>query len=83
MLTTISQAYHRVASRRKRADQVLRGIVLSHQALLCTIRLQRLRHYVIVRRQRSVGLVYCMDFLRENLDWLHERLKPLIKGACW
>ena len=21
-----------------------------------------------------------MDYVRENLDWLHERLQPLIKG---
>ncbi len=30
----------------------------------------------------DAGLVYCMDYVRENLDWLHERLKPLIKGEA-
>ena len=27
------------------------------------------------------GMVYCMDYLRANLDWLLERLRPFIKGA--
>lgn len=26
------------------------------------------------------GLVYCMDVLFKNLDWLEERLKPLARG---
>jgi hypothetical protein len=26
------------------------------------------------------GLVYCMDYLEKNIDWLEEKLKPLIKG---
>ncbi|PKA57123.1 hypothetical protein AXF42_Ash002427 [Apostasia shenzhenica] len=25
------------------------------------------------------GLVYCMDYLERNIDWLQEKLKPLIK----
>jgi len=25
------------------------------------------------------GLVYCMDYLEKNIDWLHAKLKPLIK----
>lgn len=28
------------------------------------------------------GLVYCMDFLEMNIDWLEEKLKPLIEGEC-
>jgi hypothetical protein len=28
------------------------------------------------------GLLYCMDFLEKNLDWLQERLEPLIQGAA-
>lgn len=27
------------------------------------------------------GLVYCMEFLQKNLDWLQEKLAPLEKGA--
>lgn len=26
------------------------------------------------------GLVYCMDYLEKNIDWLEEKLKPLIEG---
>ena len=26
------------------------------------------------------GLVYCMDFLEKNIDWLQSKLEPLIKG---
>lgn len=26
------------------------------------------------------GLLYCMDYLRTNLDWLKEKLAPLEKG---
>jgi hypothetical protein len=26
------------------------------------------------------GLVYCMDYLVKNIDWLEEKLKPLIEG---
>lgn len=26
------------------------------------------------------GLVYCMDYLEKNIDWLQSKLKPLIKG---
>jgi len=27
-----------------------------------------------------LGLVYCMDYLEKNIDWLEEKLKPLIEG---
>jgi hypothetical protein len=27
-----------------------------------------------------IGLVYCMDYLERNIDWLEEKLKPLIEG---
>ena len=26
------------------------------------------------------GMVYCMDYVCANLDWLFERLQPLVKG---
>jgi hypothetical protein len=26
------------------------------------------------------GLVYCTDYLEKNIDWLEEKLKPLIEG---
>ena len=26
------------------------------------------------------GLVYCMDYLEKNIDWVEEKLKPLIEG---
>lgn len=28
-----------------------------------------------------VGLVYCMDYLEKNIDWLESKLKPLLKGC--
>jgi hypothetical protein len=27
------------------------------------------------------GLLYCMDYLHKNLDWLHERVQPLLAGV--
>ena len=27
------------------------------------------------------GLVYCIDYLEQNLDWLREKLAPLEAGA--
>lgn len=30
----------------------------------------------------NAGLVYCMDYLEKNIDWLHAKLKPLIKGTA-
>lgn len=26
------------------------------------------------------GFVYCMEYLEKNIDWLEEKLKPLIEG---
>ena len=26
------------------------------------------------------GLVYCMDYLEKNIDWLQSKLEPLLKG---
>jgi hypothetical protein len=28
------------------------------------------------------GLVYCMDYLEKNIDWLEKKLEPLAKGAA-
>lgn len=28
------------------------------------------------------GLVYCLDYLEQNLDWLREQLAPLEAGVC-
>ena len=28
----------------------------------------------------QLGLVYCMDYLEKNIDWLESKLEPLIKG---
>jgi hypothetical protein len=27
------------------------------------------------------GLVFCMDYLEKNIDWLKDKLEPLIKGV--
>ena len=29
------------------------------------------------------GLVYCLDYLAQNLDWLEAALAPLEAGACF
>lgn len=26
------------------------------------------------------GLVYCMDYLEKNIDWLQSKLEPLVQG---
>ena len=33
----------------------------------------------------SAGLLYCMEYLERNMDWLQERMSPLIEGktVCW
>ena len=28
----------------------------------------------------STGLLYCMEYLEHNMDWLQERMDPLIEG---
>ena len=28
----------------------------------------------------SAGLLYCMEFLEQNMDWLREKMDPLIEG---
>lgn len=28
------------------------------------------------------GLIYCVEFLEQNLDWLKQKIEPLIQGAC-
>ena len=28
----------------------------------------------------SAGLLYCMEFLEQNMDWLQERMEPLFEG---
>lgn len=28
------------------------------------------------------GLVYCMDYVESNMDWLKEQLQPLEAGYC-
>ena len=29
----------------------------------------------------TAGLVYCMDYLEKNIDWLQDKLRPLVKGS--
>ena len=29
----------------------------------------------------SSGLIYCVEFLEQNLDWLKQKMDPLMKGA--
>lgn len=29
------------------------------------------------------GLLYCMEFLEQNMDWLREKMDPLIQGQCF
>lgn len=29
------------------------------------------------------GLIYCMEFLEKNFDWLKEKLKPLSDDGCY
>lgn len=29
----------------------------------------------------SIGLVYCMDYLEKNIDWLESKLKPFLEGS--
>ncbi len=28
----------------------------------------------------NAGLLYCMEYLEENMDWLQDRLEPLLEG---
>lgn len=30
----------------------------------------------------DAGLLYCMEYLEQNQDWLQERLQPLQKGGA-
>ena len=29
----------------------------------------------------TTGLIYCMDYLAQNLEWLKDKLDPLQKGV--
>lgn len=51
----------------------------SHRAMPMLI-----RTFKVVLHSRNAchaGLLYCMEFLKENIDWLEERLAPLVKGS--
>ncbi|KAL0346810.1 UNVERIFIED_CONTAM: GPN-loop GTPase QQT1 [Sesamum calycinum] len=49
----------------------------------CTINIEDLIKLSDVMAEHSLGpnggLVYCMDYLEKNIDWLESRLKPLLK----
>ncbi|EES06957.1 GPN-loop GTPase 2 [Sorghum bicolor] len=49
----------------------------------CAINIEDLIKLSDVMAEHSLGpnggLVYCMDYLEKNIDWLEEKLKPLIK----
>ncbi|KAK4396802.1 GPN-loop GTPase QQT1 [Sesamum angolense] len=49
----------------------------------CTINIEDLIKLSDVMAEHSLGpnggLVYCMDYLENNIDWLESRLKPLLK----
>jgi hypothetical protein len=43
------------------------------------------RHYpMLIPRLLGMhaGLVYCMDYVESNMDWLKEQLQPLEAGDC-
>ncbi|KAF8653170.1 hypothetical protein HU200_062619 [Digitaria exilis] len=50
----------------------------------CAINIEDLIKLSDVMAEHSLGpnggLVYCMDYLEKNIDWLEEKLKPLIEG---
>lgn len=40
-------------------------------------------HVMLLRMMKHIfllGLVYCMDYLEKNIDWLQAKLKPLLDG---
>ncbi|KAJ3684717.1 hypothetical protein LUZ61_013881 [Rhynchospora tenuis] len=49
----------------------------------CTINIEDLIKLSDVMNEHSLGpnggLVYCMDYLEKNIDWLESKLKPLLK----
>ncbi|CAO2039207.1 unnamed protein product, partial [Urochloa humidicola] len=49
----------------------------------CAINIEDLIKLSDVMAEHSLGpnggLVYCMDYLEKNIDWLEEKLKPLIE----
>ena len=36
---------------------------------------------LVMTRACLTGLIYCMEYLSQNLDWLKEKLEPLQKGT--
>ncbi|RHN57583.1 putative GPN-loop GTPase, P-loop containing nucleoside triphosphate hydrolase [Medicago truncatula] len=52
----------------------------------CAVNIEDLVKLSDVMMQHSLGpnggLVYCMDYLEKNIDWLEAKLKPLLKGYC-
>ncbi|KAM0916942.1 hypothetical protein ACQ4PT_009933 [Festuca glaucescens] len=52
----------------------------------CAINIEDLIKLSDVMSEHSLGpnggLVYCMDYLEKNIDWLEEKLKPLIEAEC-
>lgn len=51
----------------------------------CTVDIEELIKLDDVMTQYGLGpnggLVYCMDYLEKNIDWLEKRLEPLAKGG--
>ncbi|CAI0464553.1 unnamed protein product [Linum tenue] len=51
----------------------------------CAVNIEDLIKLSDVMAEHSLGpnggLVYCMDFLEKNIDWLQSKLQPLLKGA--
>ncbi|KAJ8453316.1 hypothetical protein Cgig2_008200 [Carnegiea gigantea] len=50
----------------------------------CAVNIEELIRLSDVMNEHSLGpnggLVYCMDYLEKNIDWLQSKLEPLIKG---
>ena len=50
----------------------------------CAVNIEDLIKLSDVMAEHSLGpnggLVYCMDYLEKNIDWLESKLKPLLKG---
>ena len=42
--------------------------------------LKEAARYGLTQWLMSAGLLYCMEFLEHNMDWLQERMDPLIEG---
>ncbi|KAG6747614.1 hypothetical protein POTOM_047503 [Populus tomentosa] len=53
----------------------------------CAVNIEDLIKLSDVMNEHSLGpnggLVYCMDYLEKNIDWLQSKLEPLLKGHVW